>query len=38
MEDFTSIIDLPYSKIADELIAKAMLIQKFSQAGKSKKL
>lgn len=32
MDDFTSIIDLPYSKIADELIAKAMLIQKFSQS------
>mgnify|MGYP000169881263 FL=1 len=38
MDDFTSIIDLPYSKIADELIAKAMLIQKFSQSEVEKTL
>ena len=30
-QDFINVIDLPYSKVADTIIATAMLLQKFSQ-------
>ena len=30
-EDFINVIDLPYSKVADTIIATAMMLQKFSQ-------
>lgn len=38
MEDFIATIKLPYSKVADEIIANAMLLQKFSENEVSKTL